>query len=91
MKGGEDLMNLEIATGNYKSEKCKCLCAVFEKRGIRELPNKSASHFLSGDFVLQNAYLANVEQRIRSKKCIMWQKVHHNCHRQVNAGATGDL
>ena len=52
-------MNLEIATGNYKSEKCKCLCAVFEKRGIRELPNKSASHFLSGDFVLQNAYLAN--------------------------------
>ena len=47
MKGGEDLMNLEIATGNYKSEKCKCLCAVFEKRGIRELPNKSASHFLS--------------------------------------------
>lgn len=31
MKGGEDLMNLEIATGNYKSEKCKCLCAVFEK------------------------------------------------------------
>ena len=30
MKGGEDLMNLEIATGNYKSEKCKCLCAVFE-------------------------------------------------------------
>ena len=45
MKGGEDLMNLEIATGNYKFEKCKCLCAVFEKRGIRELPNKSASHF----------------------------------------------
>lgn len=59
MKGGEDLMNLEIATGNYKSEKCKYLCAVFEKRGIRALPNKSASHFLSGDFVLQNAYLAN--------------------------------
>lgn len=59
MKGGEDLMNLEIATGNYKSEKCKCLCAVFEKRGIRALPNKSASHFLSGVFVLQNAYLAN--------------------------------
>lgn len=59
MKGGEDLMNLEIVTGNYKFEKCKCLCAVFEKRGIRELHNKSASHFLSGDFVLQNAYLAN--------------------------------
>lgn len=59
MKGGEDLMNLEIATGNYKSEKCKCLSAVFEKRGIRELPNKSASHFLNGVFVLQNAYLAN--------------------------------
>lgn len=53
-------MNLEIATGNYKFEKCKYLCAVFEKRGIRALPNKSASHFLSGDFVLQNAYLANV-------------------------------
>ena len=28
MKGGEDLMNLEIATGNYKFEKCKYLCAV---------------------------------------------------------------
>ena len=42
-----------------KLQICKCLCAVFDKRGIRELPNKSASHFLSGDFVLQNAYLAN--------------------------------
>ena len=42
MKGGEDLMNLEIATGNYKSEKCKCLCENKKKRGIRELPNKYA-------------------------------------------------
>ena len=76
MKGGEDLMNLEIATGNYKSEKCKCLCAVFEKRGIRELPNKSASHFLSGDFVLQMRILQIHNRRngrksaSQDKKCI---------------------
>lgn len=33
--------------------------ASFVKRGFRVRPDKIASHFLSGGFVLQNAYLAN--------------------------------
>lgn len=53
-------MNSKIDSRKSRCGNCKNLCGVFTKRGIRALPNKSASHFLSGDFVLQNAYLANV-------------------------------
>ena len=56
-------MILKSVNEKCDCKNCKCLCARFAKRGIRELHNKSANHFLSGDFVLQNAYLANTYQR----------------------------
>ena len=57
--GKEKFMNseTEIRKGIY--ENCMTVCAVYVRRGIRVIPNKMASHFLSGVFVLQNAYLAN--------------------------------
>lgn len=55
-------MNLKSEIRKCVCENLKCACAVSVKRGIRELPNKMASHFLSGVFVLQNAYLANTYQ-----------------------------
>lgn len=57
--GKEKLMNAKTVIGKCASENCIYVCAVSVKRGIRVLPNKMASHFLSGVFVLQNAYLAN--------------------------------
>ena len=57
--GKENFMNseTEIRKGIY--ENYMTVCAVYVRRGIRERPNKMASHFLSGVFVIQNAYLAN--------------------------------
>ncbi len=52
-------MNAKTIIGKCVSENCIYVCVVSVKRGIRVLPNKMASHFLSGVFVLQNAYLAN--------------------------------
>lgn len=39
-------------------KKCEYDCHVLCQRVLGILPNKVASHFLRGDFVWQNAYLA---------------------------------
>lgn len=54
---------------NYKSinRKCEYNCHVFSSRVLGILPNKVASHFLRGDFVWQNAYLAKKVQKTVGK------------------------
>ena len=47
-----------MKVNNSAKKKCEYDCHVLCQRVLGILPNKVASHFLRGDFVWQNAYLA---------------------------------